>query len=104
MELLLQEFECLFEEPLGLPPEHARSHRIHLLPRTTPVVVRPYRYVHTQKAELEQQCDAMLHSGVIRLSSSAFSVLVLFAKKSDVSWWFCVNYRALNEKTVKDKF
>jgi hypothetical protein len=68
------------------------------------VAVRPYRYAHLQKEELEHQCAVMLTQGVIRPSSSAFSALVLLVKKVDDSWRFCVDYRALNVKTVKDKF
>jgi hypothetical protein len=66
--------------------------------------MRPYCYAHLQKAGLEKQCAEMLVQGVIRPSSSAFSALVILIKKADDSWWLCVDYRALNEKTDMDKF
>jgi hypothetical protein len=101
---LLLRFEPLFAEPSGLPPQRHRCHQIRLVPGTPPVAVRPYRYAHHQKQELEQQCAAMLKQGVIRASSSAFAAPVLLVKKSDGSWRFCIDYRALNAITIKDKF
>jgi hypothetical protein len=72
----------LFQEPIGLLPPRSRSHQIHLHPGTALVVVRPYHYAHAQKAELEKQCDAMLQCGIIRPSTSAFSMLVLIKKSN----------------------
>lgn len=104
LDKLLQSFDDVFATPQGLPPARACDHRIHLLPNMAPVAVRPYRYPQLQKDELESQCAAMLQQGVIRPSTSAFSAPVLLVKKQDGYWRFCVDYRALNKQTVKDKF
>jgi hypothetical protein len=50
---LLQAYANIFAEPRGLPPPPRHDHKIHLLPGTTPVVVRPYRYPQLLKDELE---------------------------------------------------
>jgi hypothetical protein len=103
LQLLLSEFADVFAEPTGLPPPRPFDHRIHLLPSTPPVVVRPYRYPQLLKDEIEKQCDDMLRQGIIRPNTSPFSVPVLLVRK-DKTWRFCVDYHELNSKTVKDKF
>ncbi|XP_021307871.1 uncharacterized protein LOC110432212 [Sorghum bicolor] len=104
LERFLATYDDVFAAPTGLPPARACDHRIHLKTATELVAVRPYRYPQLQKDELETQCDAMLQQGIIRPSTSPFSAPVLLVKKQDSSWRFCVDYRALNAATVKDKF
>ncbi|GJX15841.1 ty3-gypsy retrotransposon protein [Tanacetum coccineum] len=104
IEQLLKKFETIFQVPSTLPPHRSIDHRIHLFPNTKPVNVRPYRYPHYQKGEMEKLVNEMLSQGTIRVSHSPFSSPVLLVKKKDGSYRFCVDYRALNAVTVKDKF
>ncbi|GKB81437.1 retrotransposon-related protein [Tanacetum coccineum] len=102
IDQLLIQFDSLFQVPASLPPHRLIDHHIHLLPNTKPVNIRPYRYPHYQKGEMEKLVNEMLSQGIIRFSHSPFSSPVLLVKKK--SYRFCVDYRALNAVTVKDKF
>ena len=101
---ILDQFGPLFQPPTTLPPSRSTNHSSHFLPNSPPVNTRPYRYPNFQKQEIESQVSAMLHNGIIRPSTSPFSSPVLLVKKRDGSWCFCVDYRALNALTVKDRF
>jgi hypothetical protein len=103
MDTLLQDYADIFGEPHGLPPARHHDHHIHLLPGTAPIAVSPYRYPQLLKDEIEHICDEMLAQGIIRESTSPFSSPVLLVKKHDDTWRFCVDFRALNDKTVKNK-
>ncbi|KAJ4970393.1 hypothetical protein NE237_003492 [Protea cynaroides] len=101
---LLQSFEDVFDEPQGLP-QRDQDHRIILKEGSgQPITVRPYRYPHYQKSELEKMVMELLKSGVIKPSTRSYSSPVLLVKKYHNSWQMCVDYRALNRLTVKDKF
>ncbi|XP_042028869.1 uncharacterized protein LOC121775856 [Salvia splendens] len=101
---LLTAFPSITDSIGGLPPSRSVDHQIPLLPGTEPVLVRPYRYNHAQKDEMEKLVAEMLASRVIQPSTSPYSSPVLLVRKKDGSWRFCVDYRELNKRTVPDKY
>lgn len=82
LQTLLADFDDIFGEPNGLPPQRQHTHKIILTQGTDLVVVWPYRYPHAQKDEIERQCDEMLRQRIIRQSTSPFSSPVLLVSKT----------------------
>ncbi|KAM0905424.1 hypothetical protein ACQ4PT_017397 [Festuca glaucescens] len=104
VQQLLEEYSDIFKEPTTLPPHREFDHTIPLDPAAKPVNSRPYRYSPLQKDEIERQVTAMLQSGVITRSMSPYASPVLLVQKKDGTWRFCVDYRCLNDITIKNKF
>ena len=54
--------------------------------------------------ELKAQLEELIEKGFIRPSSSPWGVPVLFVRKKDGSLRLCIDYRQLNQVTVKNKY
>lgn len=100
----LHNFSHLFQDPQDLLPIKTISHKINLIPDASLVIVRPYCYSHFQKNKIEHLIQELLSTGIIHHSTKSFSSPVLLVKKKDGPWRFCIDYRALNNITIKDKF
>lgn len=74
MEHVLAKFEEVFKEPRDLPPAHSMVHKIPLKEGVDPVNVRPYKYPHLMKEEIENQVVQMLKTGIIRPSTSLIPI------------------------------
>ena len=79
--------------PKGLPPPRDHAHSIHLIPRSVPPNIRPYRYPYGQKSEIERMIEEMLDIGIIRPSQSSYSAPVVMVHKKKGSWRMCLDYR-----------
>jgi hypothetical protein len=88
----------------GLPPDHDAAFEIKLIPGTQPIRKAPYRMAPKEQVELKRQLDDLLAKGFIRPSRSPWASPVLFVEKKDKSKRLCVDYRALNQVTIKNKY
>jgi hypothetical protein len=99
------EFLDVFPEDLpGLPPERDVEFVIELKPGMASISRRSYRMPPNELAELKTQLQDLLDKGFIRPSSSPWGCLAIFVKKKDQTLRMCVDYRPLNEVTIKNKY
>jgi hypothetical protein len=77
---------------------------IDLVFDTMPIYKRPYRMVPKQLAEVKDQINELLEKGYICSSSSLWGAPLIFVPKKDCTQRMCVDYHALNEVTVKNKY
>ncbi|XP_026420082.1 uncharacterized protein LOC113316065 [Papaver somniferum] len=85
---LLSSFYDIFCTPTSLPPSRLYDHHIPLLPNIAPINVRPYRYPHFQKEEIEKIVQELQTSAFIRHSCSPYSSPALLVRKKDGTWSF----------------
>lgn len=69
-----------------------------------PIKQAPRRIPLAKRADAEAEIQRMLKTGVITPSKSPWASGIVLVKKSDNSWRFCVDYRKLNEVTIKDSY
>ncbi len=103
---VLTEFKDVMpqELPKKLPPKREVDHRIELVSDARPPAMAPYRMAPPELEELRKQLKELLDAGHIRPSKSPYGAPVLFQKKHDGSLRMCIDYRALNKLTVKNKY
>jgi hypothetical protein len=102
---VVSEFPDVFLEELpGMPPERKAEFAVELIPGTAPISKRAYRVSGPELVELKKQIDELLEKGYIRPSTSPWAAPVLFVEKKDGTKRMCIDYRSLNEVTIKNKY
>jgi hypothetical protein len=84
-----------------LPPHRPYDHRIPLKEGFTPPLGPIYSLSRTDLEALKKSLEENLSKGFIRASSSPAGAPILFVKQGDGSLQLCVDYRGLNEGTIK---
>lgn len=80
------------------------DHHIELKPGAKPPAGVPYRMAPPELEELHRQLRELLDAGYIQPSKALYGAPVLFQKKKDGFFCMCIDYRALNKMTVKNKY
>lgn len=91
--------------PAGTPTQSKRNTKHHI--RTTPgppVAARPRRLAPDRLQVAKKEFDEMLSHGTARRSESPWSSPLHLAKKKDDGWRLCGDYRALNARTIPDRY
>ena len=103
LSILHQYTDVFAHNPKAPRKSSATTHLIntgHSLPHKDKI----RRYPNKWREEIDKQVKEMLENGIIRPSKSPYSSNVVLTSKKDQSSRFCVDYRTLNDNTVKDTY
>ncbi|KAK9513191.1 hypothetical protein VZT92_026747 [Zoarces viviparus] len=89
---------------LSLPPHRPYDCAIDLHPGTFPPKGRLYSLSAPERGAMDKYINDSLASGIIRPSSSPAGAGFFFVEKKDKTLRPCIDYRGLNEITVKNRY
>ena len=91
------------EEDIGTVLDKYGEHDI-VLSAEKPIRQKPYRIPYAKEKVVNDCIEKMLKLNIIEQSNSEWASPIVLVKKSDGSERFCVDYRKVNETTIKDSF
>jgi hypothetical protein len=87
-----------------MPPDRDIEFVIELKLGTAPIYKTPFRMITLELAELKEHINELLENGFIHPNSSSWGAPVIFVPKKDGTQRLCVDYHALKEVTIKNKY
>lgn len=105
VQQLLQRFSKTFGPmPNHLPPQREVDHSIELEAGSKPPYLPIYHLSPRELQEVKEQLTFLLESGLIQPSKSPYGAPIIFVPKKNGKLRMCVDYRALNNATVKNRY
>lgn len=101
---LLQEYAHCFVEVSGLGRVKTGVQHETPIRCLEPIRSRPYRLTWEEEKYLQEELTRLLDLGLISPSNGQWTSPIFFVKKKDGQLRLVVDYRKLNERTVKDAY
>lgn len=70
----------------------------------SPVAYKPYRLSYKEREIVRGLINELLESKIIQESNSSYASPIVLVRKKNGEYRLCIDYRALNKKTVKDSY
>jgi len=105
IQSILDQYATVFGEILpGQRLNRGFEHTIELEHGIQAVITTPYRHPKAYRDEIERAIHELLALGHIQPSTSPFASFVVLVKKKDGTLRMCIDYTALNKKTLKNRY
>jgi hypothetical protein len=92
------------ELPKDLPSRRRVDRAIEVMLGVAPPAKALYRMSHEELKELKVQFKELLAKGYIKPSKSPYGAPIFFVHKKDGTLKMCVDYKAFNKATVKNRY
>jgi hypothetical protein len=101
---IMEEHINIFSSLIGVPKHCQFKHPIDLTPGA-PLPNGPvYHCSLMENDEIKHQIQEFLQKEKIKPISSPCGSLILLVQKKDGTWQLCIDYRALNKITVRNRY
>ena len=102
LSIVLDEFKDVFQDPpKGLPPLRGIEHQIDFIQGSSLSNRPAYRTNPEEVKEIQKQVNDLLEKGWVQHSMSPCAMPVILVPKKDGTWRMCIDYRAINNITIK---
>jgi hypothetical protein len=103
INLLLRNMDCFASNTKELGCSNLVQMKLKLTTQK-PVYRQPYRLSHCEQNIVKTKVDELLDAGIIKESESDYASPVILVKKKNGDSRLCIDYRALNAITIKDRY
>lgn len=105
IDRLMQQFsKTVGPLPNQLPPNREVDHGIEIESGASPPFLPTYKLSEKELQEVKKQLTTLLEAGFIQPSKSPFGAPIIFVPKKNGKLRMCVDYRALNAITIKNRY